>query len=401
MRIKIEKGKAVGSVLVPPSKSMAHRSLICGALSSSSFIKGLAASVDITATTNCLKTLGANIDTEDRSTHIGGLCPEKIPPCTIDCCESGSTLRFLIPICLLSENEITLKGSKRLLERPLSVYEEMCREKNLTFIQTPEYVKVKGPLRSGVYRIPGDISSQFISGLLFALPLCREDSRIEIIGNLESASYIELTLKSLDDFGIKTLRENNSFIIKGSQEYKSRSLDVEGDWSNSAFLDALTLLGGDVSVSGLDENSLQGDRVYRKLFKLLKEGSPTIDLTDCPDLAPILFTVAAALGGAEFIGTRRLKIKESDRANAMAEELHKFGIDVTVKENSVTVHKGILKTPDVELCGHNDHRIVMSMAVLCTLTGGIINQAEAVRKSFPDFFEKIKSLGIGIKEYET
>ncbi len=401
MITQIKKSRAFGTVSAPPSKSIAHRALICGALSGESRLKNIANSVDITATLQCLKQMGADIDTDGDTVKIGGLSPEKIPECELNCCESGSTLRFLIPLCLLSDKKITLMGSKRLLERPLTVYSELCREKGLLFEQSCDGVTVRGPLKSGVYRLSGRISSQFISGLLFALPLCDGDSIIEITDSLESASYIELTLKSLKDFGIDIKKDNNSFIIKGSQRYHSSDHAVEGDWSNAAFLDAFNHIGGDVSVTGLDGDSLQGDRVYRELFRQLHNPEKPIDLTDCPDLAPILFALAAALGGAEFTGTHRLKIKESDRAETMAQELSKFGIKVTVEENTVTVHRGTLKRPDTPLYGHNDHRIVMSLAVLCSITGGTIEGSQAVSKSFPDFFEKIKSLFIGITQYEA
>ena len=396
MTVDIKKGKAAGTVAAPPSKSMAHRSLICAALTNQSRVSGLEYSVDITATSECLKAMGAVLTKTENGVKIGGLDPRKIPECELYCFESGSTLRFLIPLCLLSNNKITLKGSRRLLERPLSIYAELCKEKELFFEQSTDGVTVKGPLCGGIYRVAGDVSSQFISGLLFALPLCQEDSEIEIIGKFESASYINLTIKSLADFGIEIERTKKGFKIKGGQSYKSADLSVEGDWSNAAFLDALTLLGGDTAVTGLDDKSLQGDRVYRDHFKALKQGFAKIDLSDCPDLAPILFSLAAALHGAEFTGTRRLKIKESDRAEAMRKELSKFKTKVTVEENRVIVIGGGLCAPNVPLYGHNDHRIVMSLAVLCTLTGGTIEGAEAVAKSFPDFFEKLKSLGVGM-----
>ncbi len=401
MTVTIEKGCAVGKVAAPPSKSMAHRALICAALSQNSIIDGVELSDDINATLECLKKLGANITSDGRKITLGGLLPQNITDSEIYCHESGSTLRFLIPICLLSSGKTTLRGAARLMERPLSVYADIYREKGLYFSQSSYSVTVGGPLKGGIFTVPGDISSQFISGLLFALPLCDGDSEIRITGNLESAPYIDLTLKVLNDFGVDIKRQDNTFKIKGNQTYKNRNLSVEGDWSNAAFLDAFNLFGGVVAVTGLDDKSLQGDRVYRQHFAALKDGFCEIDLSACPDLAPIEFAVAVALNGARFTGTKRLKAKESDRAEAMRQELSKFGITVAVEENSVTVHGGNLKVPTKVIDSHNDHRIVMATALLCTLTGGTIENAQAVNKSFPDFFEKIESLGIGVKRYET
>ena len=186
----------------------------------------------------------------------------------------------------------------------------------------------------------------------------------------------------------------STLYIKGGQKYISKNISVEGDYSGSAFLEAFNLFGGDVKVEGLSERSLQGDRVYRELYPKLLAGSPGINIEDCPDLGPILFAVSAGLFGGEFVGTKRLKIKESDRAEAMAEELRKFGCNVTVLENSVKIKKSELHAPKEILSGHNDHRIVMSLAVLASIYGGEIDGSEAVKKSYPDFFRDIEQLGI-------
>ena len=189
--------------------------------------------------------------------------------------------------------------------------------------------------------------------------------------------------------------------MKGGQTYKAKEVTVEGDYSNAAFLEAFNLFGGKVQVDNLKEDSLQGDKVYEKMFKTLCKGNEELDISDCPDLGPILFAVSAALNGGRFTGTARLRIKESDRATVMAQELAKFGINVIVGHDYVTVEGGLLLKPETELYGHNDHRIVMSMAVLSTITGGIIDGAEAVKKSFPDFFEKLTSLGIEVTTIEN
>ena len=400
MVVKIEKSKAFGRITAPPSKSMAHRYLICGALSGGkSRISGISFSKDIEATLFCLKALGADIEIDGDTVILGGIDINKgIKSNTLFCNESGSTLRFLIPLCLLFNEKILLTGSERLFERSLSVYEKLCEEQNIPFIKKDNAVALKGKLQSGKYSVRGDISSQFISGLMFSLPLLENDSTIEIIGDLESASYLSLTVKALADFGVRISRsDEHTIFIKGTQTYKNRDITVEGDYSNAAFLDAFNLLGGNVVLKGLQKNSAQGDRVYKDIFEQLNKGCPTVDISDCPDLGPILMALAAALNGAVFTGTRRLKIKESDRGEAMKQELAKFGCRVEEEENKITVHKCELKTPQLPLDGHNDHRIVMSLAVLSSVTGGEIYGAEAVAKSYPDFFERLKDLSVKLK----
>lgn len=402
MILKILPGTASGRMTAPPSKSMAHRDLICGALSTGSTISGLAWSDDIKATLSCLEAMGAKVKTKGNTVKIGGLDP--IDPDIkgdLYCHESGSTLRFLIPLCLLADKPIHLSGTERLFARPLGVYEELCRGAGLEFKPEKTSVQLRGPMKSGKYSVAGNLSSQFISGLLFALPLLPGDSVIDITGSIESLSYIKLTLKALGDFGIRITRaDEHTLFVPGGQHYRAREMAVEGDYSNAAFFEALNTLGGNIVIEGLAVRSHQGDRVYRKLLPKLCGRNPEVDLTDCPDLAPILFAVAAAKNGAVFTGTARLRLKESDRAQAMKEELAKFGVPVTVEENRVIVEKVQLKTPTQLLYGHNDHRIVMALSVLCTLTGGTIAGAQAVAKSYPEFFRQLAALGIGIKVEE-
>lgn len=394
MTLKIEKCLLKGSVSAPPSKSDGHRVLICSALSSGSTVKNLADSEDIKATLGCLKSLGAKTENTEKGLKIGGINPFYLPDNVIlDCNESGSTLRFLIPLCLISGKKVSLKGKGRLMERPLIVYEKICEERGISFEKNGDTLTLCGKLESGVFAVDGGVSSQFISGLMYALPLLPSDSQIKIEGVLESKPYIDMTVETLGRFGVEIKETDYGYFIKGNQEYGSRSIAVEGDWSNAAFLDGFNLLGGNVTVKGLNENSLQGDKIYKKMYEALKSGDKNFDLSNCPDLAPVMFALAAALGGAEFTGTARLKIKESDRAEVMKEELSKFGINVKVEENRVTVLGGVLKAPKEKLKGHNDHRIVMALTLLCTLAGGEIEGIEAVNKSFPDFFSKISALG--------
>lgn len=395
----IEKSTAFGEMNASPSKSMAHRYLICGALSKDSEIGNVDFSEDIKATVGCLKALGAKVEIDGNTVKIGGLLESvKVNSDRLFCNESGSTLRFLIPLCMLKDEKITLEGTKRLFERSLSVYEDMCKAQNIEFSQTENSVLVKGKLSSGRYSVRGDISSQFVSGLMMALPSLKEESTIDITGKSESSSYLALTIKALADFGVRISRtDENTMYVVGGQTYKKRKLEVEGDYSNAAFFEAFNLLGGNVSLKGLDENSVQGDRVYKDIFPLLQKGCPTVDISDCPDLAPILMAMAAVLNGAVFTGTHRLKIKESSRGYAMAEELAKFGCKVDVEEDRIKVYPCKLIKPVLPLSGHNDHRIVMAVAVLCTITGGKIYGAEAVSKSLPDFFKRLKKLGIKVK----
>ncbi len=402
MRVEIIPSVACGTVRVPPSKSMAHRALIAAALAEGkSILSPIALSKDMTATMDCLTALGASFTREGESVRVQGFGRNPKNGGILHCIESGSTLRFLIPLCLLTGETYTLEGAPRLMERPLSVYDTLCREKGFLFEKNGNTLRVGGTLSPGEYTVPGDISSQFITGLLFALSLVRGDSFLHVTGTWESASYIDMTLSAMAAFGVKIRRERDGFFIPGGQKYTPCNYTVEGDWSNAAFLEALGLFEKRVTVTGINENSLQGDRVVRQHFKALVQGTPTIDLSDCPDLAPVLFAVAAYFGGAHFTGTRRLAIKESDRGKAMAREMAKCGVNLTLGENEITVPKAPLHPPKEAISGHNDHRIVMAMSVLLTRLGGVIHGAEAVAKSYPDFFEDIQNLGIGVKKYET
>jgi 3-phosphoshikimate 1-carboxyvinyltransferase len=397
MKVTFKPAKLYGTVLAPPSKSMAHRMLICGGLAheGTSVIQGISRSEDVTATLNCLKTLGAEYEKEGDTVTIKGIDIRKSTPTKpLACNESGSTLRFFLPLCLLSGNEATLKGTEKLLSRPLSVYENICKEQQISYIKNEDSVSVKGVISAGDYKIPGNISSQFISGLLFALPLCEKDSTIDIIPPIESRSYLDLTIEALAEFGVVIeWQDERTLFIKGNQTYQPKNTSVEGDYSNAAFFDALRLFGHEVSVTGLSETSRQGDKAYLKCFELLSKGTPTIHIGDCPDLGPILMAIAAAKNGAVFTGTKRLKIKESDRGAAMASELAKFGVSVTVHEDSIVVYPLSFHAPTETLYGHNDHRIVMALATLLSMTGGTIDGAEAVKKSLPEYFERMKELG--------
>lgn len=400
MNVKIEKSKARGEVFAPPSKSFAHRLIICAALAGKSFVRGLAGSEDILATLDCAAAcLGAEFEKSGADVAFSESDAYGAARGKLMCRESGSTMRFFIPLCLIKDTECRLYGAGKLLSRPMSVYENICRDQGLTFAREGECIRVCGPLKAGKFTVPGNISSQFISGLMFALPLLTGDSEICIVPPLDSKPYIDITMEALAAFGVKAeWKGEYTIAIAGGQKYAPRDVRVEGDYSNAAFLEAFNLFGGDVRVKGLREESVQGDKAYLWQFKALEEGTPEINISDCPDLAPILMSVAAAKNGVHLTGTARLKIKESDRGAVMAEELSKFGVPVTVNEDDITVAGGHLRAPGDVLSGHNDHRVVMSMAVLASITGGEIEGAEASRKSFPDFFEVIKKLGIEVTQ---
>ncbi len=383
-----------GTISAPPSKSMAHRYLIGAALSQENcIISGVDYSEDILATMDCLKALGAEITTDGDTVFVNPKNFMKAEHPLLPCRESGSTLRFMIPLALCLGKEVTLTGSTRLLERPLGIYEELCRQYGFVFQKDENSITLSGKLKSGTYPIRGDVSSQFITGLLFALVYLGEDSSIEILPPFESRSYINLTLSALQSFGAK-VRFTDEYHI----EVKKSSLHaycgkVEGDYSNAAFLEAFSHIGSEITVENLNPKSLQGDRVYADYFLKITKGTPTLDISDCPDLGPVLFALSSLKNGAVFTGTDRLKVKESDRGAAMHEELFKLGGGLIFGENQITVPKRELSYRGIPIDSHNDHRIVMAMSVILSKTGGEITNIEAVKKSYPNFFFDIQKLG--------
>lgn len=396
MNLRILPSVAKGVVNAPPSKSVAHRALICASLADGvSVIDNIGTNDDIIATVSCLREIGASIDVDDDTATVKGIGAfKKKNEGFLFCNESGSTLRFLIPISLLFFNTAYFSGKGRLMERPQSVYEALFKEKGCFLRKDENRLVSGGELKSGEYRLPGNVSSQFISGLLFALPLLEGDSKIVLTTKPESAPYIDITISVMGFFGVNVEKAEDGYLIKGSRQYKPNYMICEGDWSNSAFLDALSLCDGDVTVKGLLENSLQGDKIYREFFEKIKEGYCHIDISQCPDLGPILMTYALLHKGARLSGTNRLKIKESDRGLAMAQELKKFGAEVEIGDDYIIVPQCDLSTATEPLDCHNDHRIAMSLAVLCSRVGGMLMGAECVNKSYPDFFKDIKNLGI-------
>lgn len=401
MKVKILPSKTSGEVSAPPSKSFAHRYLIGSVLSCGKcVIKNIADSDDISATLSCIEQLGGSVTKDGNIVTVIPTNEKQIENAVFDCKESGSTLRFFIPVVLATgAKHCTFSGSERLLARGIKEYEKLFENSDIIIKSDEKSIEVNGKLSAGNYEISGEVSSQYTTGMLFALSRLSGKSTLKITGNAESRAYVDMTIKVLKDFGADiTETEKNFFEINGKGRLSPGEFTVEGDWSNAAFLIALSSLVGTISVSGLNENSVQGDRFCTAAFDALDGENAEIDLKDCPDLAPILFSYAAYKNGGKFINTRRLRVKESDRANVMAEELKKFGANVKVYENSVEIEKTQLKPPIVPLCGHNDHRIVMALSVLAAVFGAEIDGAEAVNKSYPDFFRVIKKAGVNVYE---
>lgn len=419
MNITINPGKIKGCVQVPSSKSIGHRAVICAGLSKGrSHISGLSPSKDITATINGLKQLGISCGFYEGTLLVenNGLPSQDV---LIDCKESGSTLRFLIPVALALEGEAVFTGAGRLGERPLDVYRKLFSSMGISWHQESGGLPltVKGCLKSGEYEVDGSISSQFITGLMLALPLLKDDSVLNIKNVLESRPYIDLTMDVLRDFGINI--ENHSyreFIIPGSQRYTARHYNVEGDFSQAAFFLATGALSGSVTISGLKKDSLQGDSVIINILsrmgaeitwhdnKLHISESPltgtTIDASQCPDLVPILAIIGSLSHGTTIIeNAGRLRLKESDRLSAMAEELKKLGADIIELNDGLIIHgKPYLSGGSVNCW--NDHRVAMSLGIAALRCSSpvTINGAECVDKSYPLFWEDLKRIGGDVVE---
>ncbi len=409
-----------GTVSAPPSKSMAHRAVLCAALATgSSHITNLEFSKDISATLGAAAQLCARVRTGADDAVVEGLGHFVPLAAPVDCCESGSTLRFLIPLASLTGQSITFVGRGRLMERPQSVYETLYREQNLHFEQANGQLTVAGSLRSGEYTLAGNVSSQFISGLLFALPLLAGDSTLHLIPPVESRSYIEMTRAAQAAFGVTShWLDDTTLCIPGGQQYHPRDYIVEGDYSQAAFLAVLGAVKGGITLTGLAAETLQGDAaildILRRcgakftrteaglVFEQASLHGVDIDLADCPDLGPVLMVLGLLCEGTTVIrNAERLRIKESDRIEAMETELRACGGQLESEGGTITIHgcAGALHAPEQPLSGHNDHRVVMSLAVLALAAGLAlpISGAEAVAKSWPDFLEAIKPLGAEVE----
>lgn len=417
MIVKVFPAACSGTVSVPPSKSMAHRALLCAALANdTSHLTGITSSEDMTATLNALDAMGCKVTREKQVCTVTGCSgfPQDLPDDVfVDCHESGSALRFLIPLFALGKQRTIFTGHGRLMQRSQSVYEELFAEKGLRFERNGDTILVQGPLCAGDFSLSGNVSSQFITGLLYALPLLNGDSRILIRPPFQSRSYVDLTLQMLADFGVKAwFADEYTLIVPGNQAYRACNHTVEGDYSQCAFFAVLAALQGNISLNNLRHDSLQGDRIILDIlkncgahivqaqngyaFRSAKLTGITIDVSDCPDLAPILTVLGMyAEGETHLVNAARLRDKESDRIEAMETELKKLGVIVSSTRDSMTVKGGACIPARTVVHGHNDHRIVMSLAIAATLgnTPIVIEDAQAIAKSYPDFFDVLSSVG--------
>ena len=415
-----------GSIAAPPSKSAAHRAVLSAALATgTSHIDNIEYSDDIRATIDAVSQLGAKITREEHSLTVQG-CGEGFATVTrpVFCKESGSTLRFLIPVFSLTAQKIRFTGAPRLFARPQEIYRALFEKQHLRFEQGPEGITIFGRLLPGIFTLPGDVSSQFISGLLFAAPLLESDSTIQVLPPFESKSYVGLTIDALARFGVRVEETagpegKTLFKVAAPQRYRACDLAVEGDYSQAAFPAVLGSLTGGVAVTGLRPDSRQGDKVILDIlrrcgakFSADAEGtlhfersllrSVEIDLADCPDLGPILMVLGAFCKGKTVIrNAGRLRLKESDRIAAMEEELRRFGVQIRSTEDTVPIARGPLVMTG-EVRGHNDHRVVMALTVaaLAAELPVRIHGAEAVAKSWPAFFDVVRGLGVPVAEEE-
>lgn len=427
MNITIHPSPLHGTIEIPSSKSIGHRHIICAALANGeSIVDNVSPSEDIEATCRVLEELGVSI-TKNPSTHTGrttytisgGIQPLS-HAITADAGESGSTLRFLIPPSLLSHQSITFTGRGRLVSRPLTPYYDLFDEKGISYETTDGRLPltVQGNLTSGKYELAGDVSSQFFSGLLFALPLLDGDSHLMSTTPLESASYVDMTLQCLHQHGIIIEKERDGFYsIPGKQQYHEGTYTVEGDYSQAAFWLAAGIIGRAICCTGLNPHSLQGDRVITDLIRSMGgriEGETeltahpstlsgiVIDVEDCPDLVPILAVLAScSIGLTHIIHAGRVRLKECDRLHAMATELNAIGGDIQEEPEGLIIH-GVPSFTGGVVNSWNDHRIAMALAIASQrATGPItIKDAQCVRKSYPEFWHDFKALGGIIDEEE-
>ena len=410
MTLTITPAKLQGTITPPPSKSQAHRLLIAAALAEGkSVIQNISRSQDMEATLRCLTELGAEYERAGEKLTLRGLGGNPMSPMgrmalpRLDCGESGSTLRFLIPVALAVRGGGIFTGQGRLMERPQGPYFDLFEEKGISYEQKGGTLTVQGQLKPGEYRLPGNVSSQFVTGLLYALPLLEGDSKIMLTTDLESRDYVEMTLRALEAYGVKGhWMDERTLAVPGWQTYKARDLAVEADWSQAGFWYAAKALGNAVEVTGMDPHSSQGDKAIEKYYVNLSEpGDMTIDVSGCPDLVPPLAAMAALREGTTYlVNAARLRMKEGDRVAAVSDVLCKLGATVEEGPDFLAI-RGLLTLPGgAEVDAYNDHRIAMMAAIAATrcerpvtLTG-----AESVNKSYPNFWEDYVNLGGKITE---
>ena len=420
MKVRVFPSNPEGTVTVPSSKSMSHRAVICACLANGeSTLFNVSHSNDIDASVTGMELLGAQLRKTQNQLLVKGSTAFPKEKITFDCNESGSTLRFLIPLCSVLCGKGKFTGRGRLLARPQSVYQDIFDKQGLFFRHLPEEIELSGRLSPGEYILRGDVSSQFVTGLLFALPLLNGDSTIRVIPPFESRSYVEMTLQVMDKFGVQaSFAEENVLHIPGGQAYHGISFQIEGDYSQAAFFAVLGSIGGSITCCGLPAITKQGDRVITDILNAYGAGiekrpdglrfekrrlvGTAVDLSDCPDLGPVLMTLGAFSEGETRIeNAGRLRLKESDRIFAMEEELSHLGVAVRSTPDTVTIKGGSAKERKTEVtvdC-HKDHRIAMSLAVFaaCSAAPVVLNGAECVQKSYPLFFEDLKRAGVTLE----
>ena len=402
-----------GTVTVPPSKSMAHRAVICASLAAGrSTIKNIQLSDDILATIEGMRSFGAIISYDDQTLTIDGIRNGAAKESrTINCNESGSTLRFLIPLATLFTGETHFIGQGHLGKRPLEPYQELFDAQSLHYNQaTTENLQlsVAGPLTPGIYEMRGDISSQFITGMLLTLPLLAGDSVLKIMTHLESKGYIDLTLSVLQSFGIVIEQDETGqeYRIKGQQAYIARDYTVEGDYSQAAFWLSANALGNELLVNGLDSDSLQGDQAIVSILETVNSGSNDseriIDGAQVPDIIPVVALVAAlSKGKTKIINLERLRIKESDRLVATQKELTALGAQIEIVGDSLLIEGVSELSGGQEVWSHKDHRMAMMLAIASTVCQEPIHikDTDCVKKSYPNFWETFQQLGGKIHEW--
>ncbi len=410
MDIAISPGKLSGNVSVPSSKSISHRALICAALANgTSNINNISKSDDIDATINVMNALGARFSTDGNTIVSEGISskPGKVD---LHCCESGSTLRFIIPVAAVLGAEASFYGKGRLPQRPVDIYIKELSQHGISFDYVPGHMpfSISGKLTGGKFYVPGNVSSQFITGLLFALPLCETDSEIILTSELESEPYVDITISCLNSFGIKITKSENGYFVAGNQKYSSCDYSVEADFSQAAFFIAANTMGSDINILNLPDidMSSQGDKKIIEIAGLLcynkKAGVSkpiTIDASDIPDLVPaisVMFSLSASK--AYIVNAQRLKIKESDRLDTTSRMINSLGGNVQKTDD------GLIIFPVNNFTGgitdsFNDHRIAMAAAIAATVSKGdvTIRNFEAIKKSYPDFLNDFIKLGGAIK----
>lgn len=395
MDIKVTPGLLHGAVTPPSSKSQCHREMICAALAhGESRLENIYFSDDINATLRGASALGAKYIREADVLRITGGTADTAP--NIDCGASATTLRLLLPVALALYGEANFIGADSLMSRPMEPYFRLFRERGIEYELNDNCLRVRGRLPAGEYALPGDVSSQFFSGLLLALPLLDGESRLRAERPIQSRPYIDMTLDSMRRHGVCVTQGENEFIIP-SQRYKSCGCTVESDWSHAALWLAARELGNDISIHGMDENSVQGDRIFMEYLHTLRGGGDAaLDVSQCPDIAPPLaLTAALRPGRCDITHAARLRYKECDRLDAVSCVLNALGADVVQREDGLVINGVPRLRGGAAVDCRNDHRIAMMAAAAATVCREpvVIRGAECVGKSYPDFWRVFKELG--------